>query len=1361
MQKINSTYNINKSREFAMSIKDQRENGVAGLAFERSVRTRWEGAAKGGSCVRHLFRAAIAGVLALQLGVPTSAYADVQVRVSSFEYDAATGLLTKEIVEPEATVAGDPQALNRASFQLGTVYTYDAYGNKTVAATSSTATGVAAIASRSSNTGYAAGSASIGGTTYTWVAGQFPTTTTNALSQSETKLYDPRFGQVVGLTGPNGFTTQWAYDGFGRKTLELRADGTGTKYDYVYCTGSGLTIPTGAASGSCSAVPTVSGSITPIIYIQATPLSGLTTLTSAGTQSGARSKVYYDSLGREIRGETQGYDGSGSATSIYKDTQYDSLGRVYRVSRPYYAGGAVYWASTASYDAVGRILSQVDAAGVTTNFTYNGLTQVSTIVISGGNQTKTTVKNGQAQTVSVTDTNGKSVAYTYDAFGNLKTTTDALGNVSTLGYDIRGRKIQMNDPDMGQWTYGYNALGELVSQTDAKGQTTTMAYDLLGRLTQKSEGTGTPGGGMIANWYYDAYPAGADAGLITGFSCAKGVGKLCYTTADNGFKRAQSYDSLGRGDKTGTQIDGANYVSVTTFDTAGRAAAQQYPTGLKTKNIFTTLGYLKEVRRDNPGQGNDNFLYWSATAMDAEGRLTQFQYGNGVNSYQTYQATTGRLMLQEAGVGQGVGANVVNMAYTYDTVGNVLSRNDSARSVNETYTYDGLNRMSTVQIQGTGTGVSAGITTTAWTYNEIGNILTKNTTNGSTTISALTYIYNASGASSVRPHAVASITGGVNWDWEGGGGSVSNPVFSYDANGNLTGDTTARSVTWSAYNLPIQMSGGSRVANFVFDAEHQRIKQQSSGASNPNVTYYLDPANGQGLFYEKECLPDCSSGNRTIDRHFISAGGMTIGMILIDSVNGETTQYWHKDHLNSLVAMTKAASGGGYQICQTFRYDPFGGRQTMLDAGCDAIPKTERGFTGHEHIEELNFIHMNGRVFDPVLGRFLSPDPFVQDPGDLQSYNRYSYLYNNPLSGTDPTGYFSLRQFGRALGNFLLIPSPKNTFALLASQPGQQQIDNFIMSNQWAYAAGQIAAAYFGGPVGAAAFSSYYSYKATGSVNAAFKTGALSLATSLAFYEVGSATYCPGPSGCAFGSDMFIGNVVGHAAVGCVSAALGGGGCGAGALAAGVGAFATPLMNDWNPVAQFIGVTVVGGTASALGGGKFSNGAVTAAFGYLFNCVAHQSCPGSYNEKDPRFHRYGVYASARLCDASEEGCWASASYALHRYNGPLQSLDLAMDGTAVATLAGGNRITVTSMSPYMVSNVTESNHILRDGVVIRWAGVDMEGGVRIYTYGEGVNTNRLMKYANEYFLGPAMFHGRTADVPAINWLDAKWYQWNR
>src|SRR5713226_3056150 len=344
--------------------------------------------------------------------------AATQTRTSAFEYDPATGLLTKEIIEPD-----------NSSLCLVTTYVYDAYGNKTGATTrncngsSSEAlapTGDAVFQTRTSSSAFAAGSVVIGAVTYNWSAGQFPTTSTNALNQSETKEFDPRFGGATKLTGPNALVTQWTYDGFGRKLSETRADGTATNWTYTRCVDN----PAGC------------------------PSYGTYLVTEASTGAPAKT-VYFDSLNREIRSEVQGFDG----TLVRKDTQYDALGRVAQVSKPYYAAQTVYW-TTFSYDVVGRVTDAVEptttAGTAQTHTTYNGLVVSVTVSNNGAGtnmpggavQTKNTTENSQGQVVQVADTQNNLIAYTYDPFSNLAQ-TNAGGVIATLGYDLRGRKTSM------------------------------------------------------------------------------------------------------------------------------------------------------------------------------------------------------------------------------------------------------------------------------------------------------------------------------------------------------------------------------------------------------------------------------------------------------------------------------------------------------------------------------------------------------------------------------------------------------------------------------------------------------------------------------------------------------------------------------------------------------------------------------------------------------------------------------------------------------------------------------------------------------------------------------------------------------
>ena len=121
----------------------------------------------------------------------------------------------------------------------------------------------------------------------------------------------------------------------------------------------------------------------------------------------------------------------------------------------------------------------------------------------------------------------------------------------------------------------------------------------------------------------------------------------------------------------------------------------------------------------------------------------------------------------------------------------------------------------------------------------------------------------------------------------------------------------------------------------------------------------------------------------------------------------ERVEYLHRDHLGSVVAVSNAAGGATHRLA----YDPYGARRAadwsraLTPAESAAVSDAQpRGFTGHEHLDRVGLIHANARLYDPRLGRYLSPDPAVTDPTHSQSWNGYAYVANSPLSFTDPTG---------------------------------------------------------------------------------------------------------------------------------------------------------------------------------------------------------------------------------------------------------------------------------------------------------------------------------------------------------------------
>jgi RHS repeat-associated protein len=121
-----------------------------------------------------------------------------------------------------------------------------------------------------------------------------------------------------------------------------------------------------------------------------------------------------------------------------------------------------------------------------------------------------------------------------------------------------------------------------------------------------------------------------------------------------------------------------------------------------------------------------------------------------------------------------------------------------------------------------------------------------------------------------------------------------------------------------------------------------------------------------------------------------------VGVMTGDAVSGFELKYLHEDHLGSAHVVTDESG----DVVEEISFDTSGNRDSELST-------TDRGFTGHEQLDNTDLVHMKGRVYDPTIGRFLSPDPVIQDVTNVQNLNAYSYVLNNPLKYTDPSGYMA------------------------------------------------------------------------------------------------------------------------------------------------------------------------------------------------------------------------------------------------------------------------------------------------------------------------------------------------------------------
>jgi len=1179
-----------------------------------------------------------AGMPAAAQTLQTPAFSDPpQTRSSSFAYDEATGLLKSEKIEPD-----------NPALCVETTYSFDDYGNRKQTRTAG-CTEPNDFSPRTATAVYNAAAQPAAA-----LAGSYAATVSNALGHSETKVVDPRFGLATSVTGPNGLTTTWELDAFGRKVKETRPDGSFSQMWYCYI-------------GIIDKASNSAGCPTPTEAAPPNAMSFLHTQSYAvdGSVNGAWTRVYQDKRGRTIRSVTQAFDGGDGTTTgklIVSDTFYNQNGAAFVTTQPYFLhtlsstiNGGQFGYTYTVFDVLGRPkkIYTADGAGKVTldpasddgkaivalgsglstaltfsvvSYDYDGAKTTVTRADAAGNLLSDIQwRDPQGHVVLAQDAASAQTAFLYDAQGSLVTTVDPLGNKVELRYDLRGRKTQMLDPNKGLWTYAYNALGELVSQQSpnqrAAGTSSTLKYDELGRVIEKG------GPEFTIKYFYDTVTGLANGAAcldtsapIAGQAAVSTKGKLCGTSTTHGVTRASLYDRSLRAVKQTTTINPdpryaqKTFVQRMAYDTNfGRLLSQTFDTGVSVQYAYTAgLGALNSVGTAS------GYKYWAAQRINAWGKSEDSILGHGVSNHARFDPLSGRVLDAAAGQGTDVGSatamNVFKHKYVWDTLGNLSSRVDANgdgvdRATMETFSYDKLNRLTGYQVSNA-SGVAQNVTLA---YNAIGNILFKSDVGS--------YVYPASGQR--LPHAVTMIRPRA-------GGPTYSADYEYDAQGNLTralGDARYRSIRYNSFNLPqgddaspglvgASTNGAAPTYDWVYNESEQRMVELRKTSRGTRTTWYLHPDGANGLSFEQET----DEAGVTTNRHYIGAGEAT-ALVTTTSAAPTTVaklEYWHKDHLGSTVAVS-VASANQLSMVKVVRYayDPWGKRRNVngvpdtanalvgdYHGGApDAVNGTDRGFTGHEHLDDIGVINMNARLYDPMIGRFMQGDPIVGDPFDVQAYNAYSYAYNRPLNTVDADGKCP-------------ICAAVIVGALVARATGiiDQQQMRMVVSIAVAVWLGPKAGEITWAAAGQAAAAGFVSGAiATGSMQGAVQGGF----TSVAFYGAGSlgqtvsntAATAGMSDAAAFWSDSGLGRTILHAGVGCITTVAGGGRCGSGALSAGASQYLGARLYVGDRVGDTFVHALIGGTSSVLGGGKFAVGAQSGAFGYLFNQVAHDERP--------------------------------------------------------------------------------------------------------------------------------------------------------
>ncbi|WP_444885233.1 RHS repeat-associated core domain-containing protein [Microbulbifer sp. PSTR4-B] len=1074
-------------------------------------------------------------------------------RTAHFDYDNLTGLLTDEWV-----AKGGAQ-------ELHTHYEHDRFGNR-ITSTVTNAQGE----SRTGRTGFDG-------------YGRYALNRVNGLKQTaEQALEMDPFGQPQRVLDISGVETHYAYSPFGNRYFEHHETGSHATTLSTLC----------ADSGGC---PTIAG------------VPSHFKVTTSGIEQ-AKSVTYHDRLGREIRKQTQDFLGN----SVFVDTQYDEQSRVKRVSEPYSSGGSPRW-TTYSYDIFGRT-TNVDAPSgqCDSTITFNGLTET---IKNCAQHAKVTQKNVLGELVQVTDNIGGKLQYSYYADGNLKqvrTLNSGGGETSAtfVEYDNLGRKTRMVDPDKGTWTYGYTGFGELAWQKDAKGQGTAMSYDALGRMVTRADYTSFDSNsqtGTLQNfsrWYYDQDPGcdskyRFDGKLVAVAQAPVAIAAGCNANMEDvSYLKLLHYDIYGRLGETTTVLgvldgEGDFYEKVTydqysrvsrSFDASNQQVGKDnkdYLRGVET--VYNPFGFKVGVR--DVTAPADSGYYYRVKRMNLRGQVEEVLLGNGLTTTYAYDPQHHRLTSILTDINPGVG-QVQNLHYDWNAIGNLLSKTDLSgdgsyrKDLQERFEYDGLNRLRYARLYQAGSQAA----TQEVRYDDAGNITYK-TGIGS-------YEYNGP-----RPHAVTK---------------AGNTSYHYDNNGNMSSDSGSRTLDYTVFDKPSLATKGSHDTRFTYGPDRSRYKRVDDNGKGTVTTLQIGSV---------EKVIERSTSGATIKSFYRrNIAGIAIERVELnasDEITSTNTQYLHKDLQGSLDVITDstgqvAKDTAGNKLVYSF--DAWGKRRNALSweqiAGAPANTvsalsvgafnhlSSNRGYTGHEMLDEVGLIHMNGRVYDPTLARFVSADPMIDGITSVQGYNRYAYVHNNPLTYTDPSGYSSWNKWRDSVVKpvvavVIAIYTGGQAFAAL-------QAGNSAAAVGWAAAGGAAGGAVQSGSVKGAFFGAFSAVAFMGIGNAFQGAGWATKGV------VGKGIMGTGLNGYGYAAKVFAHSVAG----GLLSEAQGGkfkhGFAAAGVTQAFAGGIdSIDAGNTGFSVARVIAAAIVGGTASVVSGGKFANGAITAAFSRALNDEVH------------------------------------------------------------------------------------------------------------------------------------------------------------
>ena len=875
-------------------------------------------------------------------------------------------------------------------------------------------------------------------------SGRFLSKSTDVTGLIKTYLTNAANGQIISSTDTNGITSQFEYDVWGKQTASI--DYLGKRKTITY-----NVLPLGESETITSAED---GSVNYQRFsdLGAEKIKG--SINVDGNWSYVRTA--YDIYGR-LKSISEPYNSLSTVPTQFTTSEYDLYGRITKVTD--YTGKIIEYTysgllttendgiktSTTQKNSVGYITKKTDEGGVITyGYFPNGVLKSASY-----NGSITTVElDGWGRKKKLTDPSAGVYQYEYNDFGQLTKEITPKGSTTydydTVGQLITKKGIEDNYTGTRNYVYNSNKLISSESWTDNQGNyhNWIYTYDNFKRITSLAENSKYTN---FKNTYtYDNFGRINTEKIDAGYNGQTSSKTVRYT-----YKNGQSWQLIDN-------VTGVVLTERATVNERGQMTEFRYGNGVNAINTYDAYGLPQQIWHNknnfpivstimgvnytfNPTTGNLMnrsdmwFVREESFQYDNLDRLTQFTNNRGDQEAQLYD-TRGRITSNNLG------------SYNYSTTNlyqqNSLEMSEEAKSY---YTnrqgvyFNGMEDKNGWKIlqpsvtsydtskvrsgsyslklsSGSAQTVTSSYSTrvdnsAANVYTLSGYVFNESTTSkafmvmesATGTVTEVAFDINSTGQWSPFTIPVTVPAGikkiGIKVTKSAGG-----TMWIDDVKIIRNGDESSErdlAITYNMYKAPLEIKErGVDWINIVYNGQESRSEMYyGSTASDKMLRPYRKFYSADGTVEIKHNIVDNTIEFIT----FIAGDGYTAPIVFKKKGAVQEYLYLHRDYQGSITAISNEAGA----VVERRQFDAWGNVVLVWDGNMNelsGLTVLDRGYTGHEHLQSVGLINMNGRLYDAKLHRFLQPDNFVQLPFDTQSYNRYAYVLNNPLKYLDPSG---------------------------------------------------------------------------------------------------------------------------------------------------------------------------------------------------------------------------------------------------------------------------------------------------------------------------------------------------------------------